>query len=175
VKLAVQFVKYVSVALLSAASDWVVFTALLIAFGAPIPAQATSRIAGAIVSFTINKYWSFRSMEHGQAVAEAWRFLLLFAASYVLSLTLFSALTFSGTSPYFSKLATDLICFMFNFMVMRMWVYRPRQSNLAVNSATCEDRSPRSDEPMLPTSGRQVHSLSSAGKANVAGEQSLHL
>jgi putative flippase GtrA len=153
VKLAIQFVKYVSVALLSAASDWVVFAALFIAFGAPIPAQATSRIAGAIVSFAINKYWSFQSMEHRQAVTEAWRFLLLFAASYALSLTLFSALTFSGTSPYFSKLATDLICFFFNFMIMRIWVYRSGQSNLAVRSAAREDRSPRSDKQMLPTSG----------------------
>jgi putative flippase GtrA len=140
VKLAIQFVKYASVALLSAASDWGVFTTLFLAFGTPITAQATSRIAGAIVSFTINKYWSFQSIEHRQAVAEAWRFLLLFAVSYALSLTLFSALTFSGTSPYFSKLATDLICFLFNFMVMRMWVYRPRQSNLAVKSAAREDR-----------------------------------
>jgi hypothetical protein len=37
---------------------------------------------------------------------------------------LFSALTWSGIRPYLAKLATDTICFFFNFLVMRCWVYR---------------------------------------------------
>jgi putative flippase GtrA len=124
VKIATQFVKYVTVAVLSAISDWVVFAALFAAFGSPLAAQATSRIAGAIVSFGVNKYWSFQSPQHKRALGEAWRFLVLFLASYALSLTLFSALTWSGLTPYLAKLATDTICFFFNFLVMRWWVYR---------------------------------------------------
>lgn len=57
-KIAGQFARYVAVALLSAASDWVVFAALFTAFGSAIMAQAISRIAGAVGSFGINKYWS---------------------------------------------------------------------------------------------------------------------
>jgi putative flippase GtrA len=124
VKIATQFVKYVTVAVLSAISDWVVFAALFAVFGSPLAAQATSRIAGAIVSFGINKYWSFQSPQHKRALSEGWRFLVLFMASYALSLTLFSALTWSGLTPYLAKLATDTICFFFNFLVMRWWVYR---------------------------------------------------
>jgi len=123
VKIATQFVKYVTVAVLSAISDWVVFAVLFAAFGSPLAAQATSRIAGAIVSFG-NKYWSFESPQHKRALSEAWRFLVLFMASYALSLTLFSALTGSGVRPYLAKLATDTTCFFFNFLVMRWWVYR---------------------------------------------------
>jgi putative flippase GtrA len=69
----------------------------------------------------VNKYWSFQSPQHKRALGEAWRFLVLFLA---LSLTLFSALTWSGIRPYLAKLATEPICFFFNFLVMRWWVYR---------------------------------------------------
>ena len=126
--IATQFAKYVTVALLSAASDWVVFATLFAAFGWTIMAQATSRIVGGLVSFGINKYWSFQSYQHKRALHEAWRFVVLFAASYGLSLSLFSALTFLDLGPYWAKLVTDTSCFLFYFLVMRFWVYRPRRS-----------------------------------------------
>jgi putative flippase GtrA len=118
----------VTVALLSAASDWAVFAALFAVFAAPIMAQAISRIVGAVVSFAINKYWSFQSPQHKRALTEAWRFLVLFAASYALALSLFSAFTFAGMSPYLAKLITDTTCFFFNFLIMRVWVYRPHSA-----------------------------------------------
>jgi putative flippase GtrA len=159
VKLATQFAKYVSVALLSAASDWMVFTTLFMAFGVPIMAQATSRIVGAIVSFAINKYWSFQSMEHRRALTEAWRFLLLFAASYALSLTLFASLTSSGLGPYWAKLSTDTICFFFNFLVMRLWVYRSQDfasGNTAPSSSQAQAR-----RPLAPVEIKPDQSMSS--------------
>ena len=124
--IAIQFLRYVAVAGLSAASDWAAFAALFAAFGSPIMAQGTSRIVGGVVSFGINKYWSFQSPQHKQLPAEAWRFLVLFAASYALALSLFSVLTFAGLSPYVAKLISDTACFFFNFLIMRVWVYRPR-------------------------------------------------
>jgi putative flippase GtrA len=128
VNIATQFAKYVTVALLSAASDWAVFATLFAAFGWTILAQATSRIVGGLVSFSTNKYWSFQSYQHKRALHEAWRFAMLFIASYGLSLSLFSGLTYLGTGPYWAKLITDTSCFFFNFLVMRFWVYRPRRS-----------------------------------------------
>jgi putative flippase GtrA len=128
VNIATQFVKYATVAVLSAASDWAVFATLFAAFGWTIQAQAISRVVGGLVSFGTNKYWSFQSYEHKQALHEAWRFAALFIASYGLSLSLFSVLTYLGTGPYWAKLMTDTCCFVFNFLVMRLWVYRPRRS-----------------------------------------------
>lgn len=49
--LSVQFVKYVVVAGVSAASDWLVFITMMMLFGQPIVAYGTARIIGAIVSF----------------------------------------------------------------------------------------------------------------------------
>ena len=127
-KIATQFAKYVIVALLSAASDWVVFATLFAAFGWTIMAQATSRIVGGLVSFGINKYWSFQSYQHRQTLYEAWRFAVLFIVSYGLSLSLFSGLTYFGIGPYWAKLITDTSCFLFNFLMMRFWVYLPQRS-----------------------------------------------
>jgi putative flippase GtrA len=128
VNIATQFAKYVTVALLSAASDWIVFATVLTAFGWTIMAQGTSRIVGGLVSFGINKYWSFQSYHHKQALHEASRFIVLFIVSYSLSLSLFSALTFFDIAPYWAKLITDTLCFLFNFLVMRFWVYQPKKS-----------------------------------------------
>ena len=125
--IATQFVKYCSLPrCLRRRIGWCSPPSWL-PFGAPILAQATSRIVGAAVSFGVNKYWSFQSHQHRQALIEGRRFFALFVASYALSLTLFSTLTFSGMSPYLAKLTTDTICFFFNFLVMRLWVYRPRR------------------------------------------------
>ena len=120
----IQFSKYVTVALLSAASDWLVFSTLLAIFGWVIMAQATSRIVGGLVSFGMNKYWSFQSYQHTRVLRQASRFVLLFIGSYCLSLTLFSALTYLNMRPYWAKLITDMSCFFFNFIAMRFWVYR---------------------------------------------------
>jgi putative flippase GtrA len=136
VNIASQFAKYVIVALLSAASD----------FGWTIMAQATSRIVGGLVSFSINKYWSFQSYQHMRALHEAWRFAMLFIASYGLSLSLFSGLTYLGTGPYWAKLITDTSCFLFNFLVMRFWVYRPRRST---REAAEHKIDPGSGQPVL--------------------------
>ena len=131
-----QFMKYATVALLSAASDWVVFTALFAAFGWPVMAQGTSRIVGGVVSFAVNKYWSFESRRHERTLIEARRFLVLFVISYVVSLSLFSALTYGGVWPYWAKLITDTSCFFFNFVMMRFWVYRPQEpAPLAVDTS----------------------------------------
>ena len=124
-KVTIQFLKYVTVAALAATSDWVVFTILLSTLGVPIAAQASSRIVGGCVSFTINKYWSFQSHQSERTLIEARRFIVLFIMSYILSLSLFSSLSLSGLGPYWVNLITDSSCFVFNFLVMRLWVYRP--------------------------------------------------
>jgi hypothetical protein len=112
-----QFLKYLTVAMLSAGSDWVVFVGLLAASGLPIMRERT--------------------------LIEARRFLVLFLISYVLSLSLFSALTFIRVSPYWAKLITDTCCFFFNFLMMRLWVYRPPQP---VPNATADEDSSFSSE-----------------------------
>ena len=127
----IQFVKYSTVALLSALSDWIVFVGILALFGSPIGAQAISRIVGGVVSFAINKYWSFESRQRDRTLIQAWRFILLFGISYTFSLALFAFVTWLGLHPYVAKLLSDSACFLFNFLMMRLWVYRHRHSGAA--------------------------------------------
>jgi putative flippase GtrA len=147
VNITIQFSKYVTVALLSAASDWLVFSILLATCGWVIMAQATSRIVGGLVSFGINKYWSFQSYQHTRVLREPSRFVLLFIGSYCLSLFLFSALTYLDVRPYWAKLITDTSCFFFNFIAMRFWVYRLQP--FAATAAGRENASAKSGQ--LPT------------------------
>jgi putative flippase GtrA len=123
-KIAWQFTKYGAAAAASAASDWVLFTALLLAFDAPLAAQGAGRLFGGVVSFVLNKFWSFESRDRTRLSSESRRFLMLFAASYGLSLTLFSGLLSLGAHPFWAKPISDVACFFFNFFMMRSYVYR---------------------------------------------------
>lgn len=119
-----QFSKYGEIALASAATDYVTFTILgWSGFGA-VTAQMVARLAGGVFSFAANKYWSFETGSHGRIVKEGRRFLLLYAISYTLSIFLFTALlNVGGLSRYPAKISTDLICFVFNFAVMKFYVF----------------------------------------------------
>jgi putative flippase GtrA len=116
---------YVSVAVLSAASDWGVFTALLwIKPDAAMWAQASARVVGGLVSFAANRIWSFKEQEGHGITIEARRFLALYVFSYCLSLsTFYVGVRLAGLNPYWSKLFADGLCFIVNFLVMKTYVF----------------------------------------------------
>ena len=126
-KTAIQFSKYGGVAVGSAVADYVTF-AMLLFFGAGvIPAQMVARIAGGVFSFFSNKYWSFRTKDFGCVKTEGRRFIILYAFSYVLALSMLYGLTeWAGMSAYASKIAADVTCFVVNFIVMRSYVFSSR-------------------------------------------------
>lgn len=124
-KSAHESVAYISVAGISAGSDWIVFTAINWFFpGAVLTAQAIARIVGGVVSFTINRSWSFKDQQGRGLSVEARRFLILYVFSYVLSLTTLYVLTsLGGLNPYISKAFADGLCFVVNFLVMKSYVF----------------------------------------------------
>jgi len=83
-----------------------------------------SRIVGGLVSFLLNKYWSFRSLEHRAILLEGIRFAILYVFSYMLSIVLVYLLVDRlGFPVYVSKLGSDSTCFVVNFCAMRIYVY----------------------------------------------------
>ena len=124
-KAARESVAYVSVAVISALSDWIIFTAIVTVFpGAVLIAQAVARIVGGLVSFSINRTWSFRDQQGHGLTTEARRFLILYVFSYVLSLTtLWVGSSLLGVNPYVAKLFADGLCFVVNFLVMKSYVF----------------------------------------------------
>ena len=119
-----QFSKYGGVAVGSAVTDYLTFTAFLFFGTGILPAQMTARIAGAFFSFFMNKYWSFNTGLLNSAIMEGRRFLVLYAFSYILAVSIFYALSeHGGLGPYPAKIIADVICFMVNFVVMRLYVF----------------------------------------------------
>ena len=127
-ELLAKFVKYGFVACGSAASDWVVFSLLVLFFGLePIFGQMIARLAGGFFSFCANKYWSFKANKGERIGREGRRFLLLYFFSYVLSISLFWLATFFDLSPFLAKLSTDGMILIFNFIVMNYYVFNERK------------------------------------------------
>jgi putative flippase GtrA len=120
-----QFTRYVAAAVGSAAADWVVFAGALWLGAWHLHAQAVARMAGGLFSFVANRLWSFEG-GGAAAAAQARRFVALYAISYGLSLSMLYVLAdVLGVNAYTSKLSADGACFLFNFAVMRSWVFRP--------------------------------------------------
>jgi len=130
-----KFIKYCSVALGSAITDWLVFIALTF-LGVPyIHCQATSRFVGGVFSFIVNRYWSFSAKNGRHITVQGRRFTLLYFFSYALSLgLLYFFVDIIHMPVYISKLAADTICFIVNFVVMHNYVYHQRQGLLWITS-----------------------------------------
>lgn len=126
-KIFFQFSKYTTAALASTVSDWLVFTLLIFTHTYFLYAQAIARIIGGITSFILNRYWAFPGNKNRKIHIEARRFLLLYAASFLLSIGLLYVLGEVVNIPVFlAKALADGSCFLFNFAVMKLYVFDER-------------------------------------------------
>ena len=127
-KVAARFVSYCSVALLAAGVDWLVFMVLISAFGLwSLSSLMVARIAGGLTSFLSNRYWTWGANRQITLTQQGRRFVLLYVLSYTLSVALFRLLTeVFLLIPLLSKPATDISCFVINFMLMNFYVYHAR-------------------------------------------------
>jgi putative flippase GtrA/SAM-dependent methyltransferase len=127
-KAALRFGRYCSAALAAAGGDWLVFSVLVSAVGvAPLTSLMTARVAGGLLSFLCNRYWTWGANRQIALTQQGRRFVLLYAFSYTLSVALFRLLSeVLFFPPYPSKFATDLSCFVINFVVMNSYVFHAR-------------------------------------------------
>jgi putative flippase GtrA len=127
-KLFFQFSKYSSIAALSMLCDWAIFITLEFLGLNLIYAQMISRVGGGVFSFFANRYWGFRHGKLGQITQHGRRFLVLYAFSFSLSILLiYSFMEILDLPPFISKFMADSLCFVFNFAVMRNYVFKDRQ------------------------------------------------
>jgi putative flippase GtrA len=126
-KTAIRFSKYGGVAVGSFAVDWMIFGAMQF-FGINyILSQGVSRAGGGIFSFITNKFWSFDAANKGYITVQGRRFLLLYGISYCLSISLlFLFVDILGVNAIVSKLMADGSCFIFNFIIMNVYVFKDR-------------------------------------------------
>jgi len=123
-----RFARYVSVAVFAAGGDWLVFALLAsVVRLTPLIALMTARIAGGLISFLSNRYWTWSGNRRIALSRQGRRFVILYLFSYCLSVALFRLLTAVAlVPPYPSKLCTDLSCFVSNFLVMNAYVFHAR-------------------------------------------------
>jgi putative flippase GtrA len=123
------FIRYNCTAIISSLSDWISFW-ILHQFGFFfVYSQMIARLIGGLTSFTINKYWSFKSLENKHFFLEGRRFALLFIFSYSLSNSCLYFLVESLQFQLFwSKLFADGICYFVNFFIMKSYVYVSERS-----------------------------------------------
>ena len=126
--LSLRIGKFVSVAALSAASDWIVFSVLVSVLGAPhLPSLMAARVCGGLMSFLSNRHWTWDANRHIALSRQGRRFLVLYAFSYALSVGVFSVLNGMLAWPaYPAKLTADGLCFLLNFVIMHTYVYHRR-------------------------------------------------
>lgn len=132
-KTALTVGRYSTTALVSAGSDWLVFSALVSLAGAPhLASLMTARGVGGVVSFLGNRYWTWAAARHAPAAGQGGRFLALYAFGYLLAAGLFHLLA-DGLSvpPYPAKILTDAACFVVNFLAMPSYVFRARSGEAA--------------------------------------------
>jgi putative flippase GtrA len=128
-----EMLAYISVACLAAFSDWVVFA--LISWGRPewdvLLAQAPARLTGGLTAFLLHRAWSFSEQQGRGLNTEAGRFIALYIFSFCFSLsTLWVLVDVLGANRYWSKALSDTLCFVVNYVVMKLYVFNDAQ-NLA--------------------------------------------
>ena len=118
-----ELIWFILIALMSCVSDFSVFTGLVFIGTNLFASQAVSRIVGGVTSFLLNKYLNFKT-PYKRALVEARRFLFLYGVSYFLSLALLGIFhKILGLPLFYSKIMADGTCFVFNFIVMKLYVY----------------------------------------------------
>ncbi len=124
-----RFGRYGSVALLSAGGDWATFTLLVSLLSVDhLVSLMTARVVGGVLSFVVNRHWTWGARRQIAITQQGRRFLLLYGFSYLLSITLFSLFTVVlRLPPYPAKLITDTACFVVNFVVMQHYVFHARR------------------------------------------------
>jgi putative flippase GtrA len=126
-RISVAFIKYCSVAVGATLCDWFVFIALDWLGVSYVFAQMTSRIFGGVFSFFVNRGWTFDARDGGYLTRKGRRFLLLYAFSYCLSISLlYVFVDMIGVPMYIAKILADSTCLVINFVTMRTYVFKDR-------------------------------------------------
>ena len=127
----IKFVRFSLVAIGSALVDWAIVMTLYSLGVNPLLNQGVGRLSGGIFSFFVNRYWSFKSKDSHILSRQGRRFLILYIVSYTLTIALYWLLYSQVKIGAFgANIITDFASFIFNFVVMNLYVYDPRDGIL---------------------------------------------
>lgn len=118
-----EFSCFTFAAVCSFLTDIIIFSILSVIGINYLIAQSVARLFGGTVSFYINRNVSFKSLDT-KIKTQIKRFILLYILSYTLSLILIKCMYNDlEIGLVYAKLISDFICFIFNYCIMKMYVY----------------------------------------------------
>lgn len=107
-------------------SDFAIYTFCykILLISAPF-ANAISGSLGAIVNFTVNRYWAFNNTRDS-VTQQLWKFILVVMGSILLKSTgIYFLVNVWGGHYLLSKVIVELIVSLgFNFLLQKYWVFR---------------------------------------------------
>lgn len=107
-------------------SDFAIYTFCykILLISAPF-ANAISGSFGAIVNFTVNRYWAFNNTRDS-VTQQLWKFILVVIGSILLKSTgIYFLVNVWGGHYLLSKVIVELIVSLgFNFLLQKYWVFR---------------------------------------------------
>lgn len=119
-----RLLRFAAVGALTTALDFTLFTLAVARFGAPlIAANAGSYATCVMVSFVLNRRWTFERGGRRSASAAFMRFVASNLAGLALSTALVSALA-TLAPPVVAKAVSVPLVFLWNFAASRLWVFR---------------------------------------------------
>ncbi|MDX1015838.1 hypothetical protein GOL25_23020 [Sinorhizobium medicae] len=115
-----KLVRFATVGAITTTLDFVLFTGLVTAGAASAAANVLSYSCGILVSYGLNRSWTFRARHsHLQAL----KFILGTLTGLAIS-TCLVALMVSLTPPPVAKIVSVPVVFAWNYLVARLWVFR---------------------------------------------------
>ena len=107
------------------ATDYGTFFLLSSGLGwSPLAAQAVCRPAGGLVSFALNRAWTFRDRRGLALRVQFVRFWVVWASAYVLALTAVGLYTrLMPDHPALAKMCADATVAVVSFTLQRQWTF----------------------------------------------------
>lgn len=121
-----QLAKFASCGGVSAATDIGTYSLIVHVIGMhPLVANPISRSLGGLVSFLLNRHWTFKETRAGRFHMHFAKFWIVWLGAMGLSETLIWILhSLSGVGPVWAKLIAEGITGIIVFFVHRHWTYR---------------------------------------------------
>lgn len=121
-----QLLRFLVVGCSAVATDFVSYT-LLLRFLDHAPAKTLAFIAGTIVAYTLNKYWTFE--KPGSNRAELGRFVMLYASTLAINVAVNAGvLSLVPTAILFAFLAATGTSTILNFIGQKWWVFKKTET-----------------------------------------------
>jgi putative flippase GtrA len=117
----------------------VIFAAKALAGAGDLAANASGYAVGLVLSFTLNRNWTFR--DRGRLSPAALRFLLAFALAYLANLaTVFGLRDLAGVDSYVAQAAGVIPYTALFFVASRVFVFRDHRQDAAPRSRSARPR-----------------------------------